>query len=81
MSLFLSFATEQTNLADAVFGLALCKRDNPKVVCLNATDGSDSLEMPDMKVGSVSGCKNTLDYCTGNRWKKFLIEKIDSEIY
>ena len=41
MSLFLSFATEQTNLADTVFGLALGKRDNPKVVCLNTTEGSD----------------------------------------
>ena len=55
-------------------GLALGERDNPNVVCLNATEGSG------MDVGSVSGCKNTLDYCTGNRWKKFLIDKLDSEI-
>ena len=32
--------SEQTNLADALFGLALGKRDKPKVVCLNSTEGS-----------------------------------------
>ena len=33
-----------------------------------------------IKVGSDSCDKNKLDYCTGNRWKKFRIEKIDSDI-
>ena len=33
-----------------------------------------------MKVGSVTDCKKILDYCTGNRCKKFLIEKLDNEI-
>ena len=47
-------------------GLALGKRDNPKVVCLNATEGLDLLEMPVMKVGSVSGGKITMYYCTSN---------------
>ena len=32
------------------------------------------------EVGSVSGWQNTLDYCTGNRWKKFLIKNLDREI-
>ena len=52
-------------MADALFGLALGKIDNSKVVCLNATEGSDYLEMPVMKVGSVSGCKNTLGLLHG----------------
>ena len=60
--------------------LALGKRDNPKVICFNTIEGFDNLEMPVMKVGSVSSGKVTLYYCTGNRWKKFLNEKIKSEI-
>ena len=34
---------------------------------MNATEGFDLLEIPVMKVGSVSGGKISLYYCTGNR--------------
>ena len=37
-------------------------------------------EMPVMKVDFVSECKNIVHYCTGNGWKKFLIEKLENEI-
>ena len=82
MSLFLPFRRlEQNQFCWRSVGLALGKRDNPKVVCLNANEGVRLVwKCPFMKVGSVSGGKITLYYCTGNRWKKFLIEKIDSEI-
>ena len=35
------FYTWPVILADALFGLTLVKRDNPKVLCLKATEGSD----------------------------------------
>ena len=76
MSLYLPFAT----LSKPTVGLALGKRDGPKVICLNATEGFDLLEIPVMKVGSVSGGMITPYYCTLNRWQKFLIKKINSEI-
>ena len=49
-------------MADALLVQLKVKRDNPKVVCSNATERSDV-----MNVGSVSGCKNTLDHCSRNR--------------
>ena len=67
MSLFMSFTALSNQCGCRSVGLALGERANPKVECLNATEGSGYWEMPVMKVDSVSGCTNTLDYCTGNR--------------
>ena len=41
MSHFLAFATKSKPLCRRYVGLAPGKRNNPKVVCLNATEGSD----------------------------------------
>ena len=92
MSYCLRLATLSKPVSLMLCGLALGQGTTLRSHVWMPLSGPGEWEMPVMKVGSVSGCKNTLDYCTGNsckntldyctgnRWKRFLIGKLVSEM-